>query len=56
MRTAELKDLKVGQELINEYGTWIITEYNEVDGWIIKGISGSKILVEHEIKYYTVNE
>lgn len=56
MRTAELKDLKVGTELINEYGTWVITEYNDVDGWIIKGRSGSKILVEHEIKYYTVNE
>lgn len=56
MRIAELKDIKLGTELINEYGTWVITEYNDLDGWIIKGRSGSKCLFNHQIQYYNINE
>lgn len=56
MRVAELKDLKIGQELINEYGTWTVVDYNEVDGWLIRGASGVICLFEHQVKYYKVNE
>lgn len=56
MRTAELTDLKIGNELFDKYGLWTIVSYNEVDGWLIRGCSGVKILFEHQVKYYTVNE
>lgn len=50
----KIKDLKIGTELKNEYGIWVVTSIYE-DGTLfnVKGRSGEKVQNENELQYYT---
>lgn len=57
MRTAEIKDLKSGNTITNQYGNWeVIGLANGFsDVWEIRGRSGVKLLYTYEVKHYQVN-
>lgn len=50
----KIKDLKIGTELQNEYGIWVVTSiYENGTLFNIKGISGEKVQNENDLKYYS---
>lgn len=50
----KIKDLKIGTELKNEYGVWVITFINEdYTLFNVKGRSGEKVQNENDIQYYS---